>query len=403
MGQRIEVSATPVGDTALFHLDRSLTGQDGLVFPGPPAIADGPPSTLARRLFEAIPDIETVYVLSNSVTVARGGDWDEGMLEKASKIVADLFIVYPVKSPEERMEELRAANYNATISHIREHNPELWVVRVTPDQPVEPFKPGQYTTLALGYWEPRVDAATEDFEEGSDQWAKLVRRSYSVSHSMVDDSGELLGLSLDEIEFYIVLVEPDDDFVPGLTPRLWAKGEGDRIFLGRKFTGRYTLDDVEPNNTLVFLSTGTGEAPHNTMIGELLRNEHGEKIMSVCCVRYRADLAYMEQHDLLEKRFANYQYKTLTTREPENIGNKVYIQDYIVSGQLEEALGAPLDPDTTHVFLCGNPAMIGIPKWDDDDQPHFPDELGVCQILHERGFTIDHHKVKGNVHYEEYW
>ena len=403
MGQKIEVSATPIGDIALFHLDRSLTGQDGLVFPGPPAVAEDPPAILARRLFEAIPDIDSVYVLSNSVTVAKSGDWDQPSLDQASRVVSNLFIVYPVKTPEEQIDDLKASNYNASINHIREHNPDLWVIRIKPDEPVEPFKPGQYTTLALGYWEPRVDDAHEDFEVGSDQWAKLVRRSYSVSSSMVSEGGGLLEPNLDEIEFYIVLVRPEGDLIPGLTPRLWTKGEGDRIFLGRKFTGRYTLDDVEPDDNVVFLSTGTGEAPHNMMIAELLRNDHQGRIISVCCVRYRDDLAYLEQNDVLEEKFENYKYETLTTREPENVGNKVYIQDYVVSGQLEEVLGAELDPETTHVFLCGNPAMIGIPKWDDEDQPSFPDELGVCQILHERGFTIDHHKTKGNVHYEEYW
>jgi ferredoxin--NADP+ reductase len=80
----------------------------------------------------------------------------------------------------------------------------------------------------------------------------------------------------------------------------------------------------------------------------------------------------------------------------------VYIQDLVASGRLEEELGAPLDPGRTHVFLCGNPAMIGLPTWD-GDTPAFPDTLGVCQQLHERGFTIDHHKVRGNVHYEEFW
>ena len=66
-------------------------------------------------------------------------------------------------------------------------------------------------------------------------------------------------------------------------------------------------------------------------------------------------------------------------------------------------MGAPLDPANTHVFLCGNPQMIGLPKWDDDGTMHFPEPRGVCEILHERGFTIDHLRERGNVHYEEYW
>jgi ferredoxin--NADP+ reductase len=45
-----------------------------------------------------------------------------------------------------------------------------------------------------------------------------------------------------------------------------------------------------------------------------------------------------------------------------------------------------------------------LPKWDDDaGTMEFPEPRGVCEILHERGFTIDHRKERGNVHFEEYW
>jgi ferredoxin--NADP+ reductase len=172
--------------------------------------------------------------------------------------------------------------------------------------------------------------------------------------------------------------------------------------MGRKFTGRYTLDGVSPTDNVVFLSTGTGEAPQNMMTAELLRTEHRGRILNAVCVRYRADLAYTEQHEVLVGRYSNYRYLALTTREPENEGNKMYLQDLVASGRLEEELGAPLDPETTHVFLCGNPAMIGLPEWAEEG-PVFPETLGVCQQLHERGFTIDQRKTRGNVHYEEFW
>jgi ferredoxin--NADP+ reductase len=172
--------------------------------------------------------------------------------------------------------------------------------------------------------------------------------------------------------------------------------------MGRKFTGHYTLEGVRPTDNIVFLSTGTGEAPQNAMIAELLRQEHEGRILDVVCVRYKTDLAYTREHAVLVDRYPNYRYVTITTREPENEGNKVYIQDLIDSGRIEDELGAPLDPATTHVFLCGNPAMIGLPKWTDDGLV-FPETLGVCEQLHERGFVIDHRKERGNVHYEEYW
>jgi ferredoxin/flavodoxin---NADP+ reductase len=403
MGQLIEVTATPVGDTALFDLDRSLTGQDGLAFSSAPLDGEWP-AVLARRLWERDEAVDNVYILSNNVTVRRVGGWDEESLGVASDVIARLFVHYETPDPEERDERLREENYNASISWIREHNPDLWVMRIKPDVPVEPFKAGQYTTLALGYWEPRADGVEEDFSDDPAQRGKMARRSYSVSSSMIDDNGDLVPPHPEEVEFYIVRVPPDKEEIPALTPRIFTKGVGDRIYMGAKFTGRYTLDGVEPTDNVVFLATGTGEAPHNKMTAELLRTGHTAKILSVVCVRYRQDLAYAEQHAAVESQFPQYRHVALTTREPENEGNKIYIQELITSGRLEEELGTPLDPQNTHVFLCGNPAMIGIPTRDDDTgELAFPEPLGVCEILHDRGFTIDHRKSRGNVHYEEYW
>ena len=97
------------------------------------------------------------------------------------------------------------------------------------------------------------------------------------------------------------------------------------------------------------------------MLWELLRRGHTGQILSACCVRYARDLGYLATHDRLMGRYPNYKYLPLTTREATADSKKVYIQDLITSGELEEHLGAPLDPARTHVFLCGNPKMIGVP------------------------------------------
>ena len=403
MGQLIQVDASPMGRVAVFSTDRSLTGQDGISFSPDDVGGTDPPHDLARRLFTADHQIDHVHVLSNTVSVRRRQTWDEQAVDRAVDVIANLFIHYgdhPPAAERDAHEQLRVENYNATLSHIRAHNEDLWVMRVTPDEPLDPFLPGHYTTLALGYWEPRADHAEEEL--GPDQNQKMARRSYSVSSSMIDETGELLPPHTPYVEFYIVKVRPGEETPPALTPRLFMKGVGDRLYLGRKFTGRYTLDGVKPTENVVFLSTGTGEAPHNAMTAELLRRGHKGHILNVVCVRYRTDLAYTKQHAAVADRYSNYRYVALTTREPENEGNKMYIQDLVDSGRLEEELGAPLDPYRTHIFLCGNPAMIGLPEWTEEGLV-FPETLGVCQQLYERGFIIDHRKTRGNVHFEEYW
>ncbi|HEV7865768.1 MAG TPA: NAD(P)-binding domain-containing protein [Acidimicrobiia bacterium] len=299
------------------------------------------------------------------------------------------------------IEELRKEHYNATITYFEATHSDLWVLGVRPDNGDISHHPGQYASLGLGYWEKRIDDA-EDVEL-DDRWDKLVRRSYSISHRIFDEHGYLAQeRDATELEFYIVLVPPTPEHVPGLTPRLALKKPGDRIYLGPKVAGRYTLAPVtDPKGTVVFFATGTGEAPHNAMAVELLRKGHTGPILSAVTVRQMADLGYLEKNRELEARYPNFHYMPLPTREPGV--PKRYIQDLITEDAFAKEYGVKLDPETTHVFMCGNPAMIGLPTDGENGELIYPKPTGVVEILTERGFTLDHRKVKGNLHFEEYW
>jgi ferredoxin--NADP+ reductase len=297
------------------------------------------------------------------------------------------------------VDRLRLENYNATITHFdRAHN-ELWVLRVEPDSSDISHLPGQYATLGLGYWEPRVDDADEGLSP--DKARRMIRRSYSISSRIFDERTYLVDPGAERaIELYIVHVQPTEGKIPGLTPRLAAKSVGDRIFIGPKVTGRYTLAPVDdPGLDVVFIATGTGEAPHNAMIAELLRRGHQGRIVSMVTVRHAEDLAYADTYQRLVSRFPSVEYLPLVTRGE---GPKRYAQDLVVSGELGSLLPHGFEPGHTHVYLCGNPAMIGLPEWE-ADEPRFPEPRGVCELLFERGFTLDRRGVVGNVHFEEYW
>jgi ferredoxin--NADP+ reductase len=304
------------------------------------------------------------------------------------------------------IDELRQKRYNSTVAYLKKTHSDLLVMRVKPDFARPPHKPGQYCSLGLGYWEPRVEGCQAETLTPDEQ-KKIVRRAYSISNSILDDSGKLIDVAAtDYLEFYIVLVrENADGRVPALTPRLFALKEGDRINIGEKITGAYTLDCVQPDDNVIFLGTGTGEAPHNYMAWELLRRCHKGKILSACCVRYSRDLGYLETQRLLMDRYSNYKYLPLTTREA-SVLKKVYIQDLISCGEMEEQLGDRLDPARTHVFLCGNPKMIGVPVRDKaTGVKTYPQPTGVIEILEQCGFQADVSsiKFKGNIHFEEYW
>ena len=299
------------------------------------------------------------------------------------------------------IDELRDEHYNATITKFEPTHSDLWVLRVRPDDGDASHLPGQYASLGLGFWEERVDDATD--ANIDERWDKLIRRSYSISSRIFDEHGYLANdTGGHELEFYIVLVAPTEHNIPALTPRLALKRPGDRIYLGPKVAGRYTLASViDPEATVVLLSTGTGEAPHNAMVVELLQKGHVGPIVSAVSVRQWADLGYAEKHRSLERRYGNYHYLPMPTREADV--PKRYIQDLIRDDVFAEEFGITLDPATTHVFLCGNPAMIGLPEDDGDGNETFPETVGVVELLTERGFTLDRRRSPGNIHYEEYW
>ena len=124
----------------------------------------------------------------------------------------------------------------------------------------------------------------------------------------------------------------------------------------------------------------------------------------------KVDGGYIDEHEKLAAQFPNYKYHIYTTREPENIDpshpgyvGKQYLQDYFQSGKLEQELGAKLDPKRTHVFLCGNPAMIGPPETGSDNTLVYPEPTGMVELLSSLDFVLDQPRQPGNIHFEKYW
>ncbi len=139
---------------------------------------------------------------------------------------------------------------NSTVTKRTEINHGLLVLQVTPDQPLPPFKAGQYTVLGLPGSAPRSGYA--DPEDPPLDPAKVIKRAYSIASSSLEGT---------YLEFYIALVRTG-----ALTPRLFALQPGDRIWLGTKIVGMFTLDDVPAERQLVFVATGTGLAPYLSML-----------------------------------------------------------------------------------------------------------------------------------------
>ena len=305
---------------------------------------------------------------------------------------------------------LRAEHYNAEVIGVKYCHEDLLLLRVRPDAGVPRMSAGQYAVLGLGSWEPRVVGVQA--EPVGKQEPQLIKRAYSISSPILDDRDQLVQLSsAGFLEFYITLVRSaDPEHPPALTPRLFTLRVGDRIYCGPRMHGNYTLEGVPCDDHVVMAATGTGEAPHNAMLVELLAAEHRGRIVAVTCVRWKKDLAYLETHRRLQKIYDNYRYLPLTTREPENIiptlpnyVGKRYLQDYFAAGDFEQDADLELSCTRTHVFLCGSPEMIGVPRHTHNMADRYPQPVGMVEVLERKGFRIDQPHEPGNVHFEKYW
>jgi len=315
-----------------------------------------------------------------------------------------------ILATEFKAAELRATHYNATVIDRIDVTEDLYRIRVRPDQGFQPYEPGQYVALGLGYWEPRIQPSQAEVVPEAKQ-NKLVRRAYSISCPMLDSNGKLLTCNeVDYLEFYIALVRGSDASTapaPALTPRLFLLNVGDRLNVAPKITGHYTLQGIGQHDTVLMISTGTGEAPHNAMATELLAKGHRGNVIQVTTVRRRIDLGYLEQQRVLMTQYDNYRYLPITTREPENLDpshpnhvGKQYVQELFLSGQLSQWVGDPLSPSNTHAFLCGNPTMIGFVP------PGAPPlaQPGMLQVLETAGFSAkDKEPICGHIRFEKYW
>jgi len=139
---------------------------------------------------------------------------------------------------------------NAVVTHREVLAPGLMIMRVAPVGWTLPaFSAGQFGVLGLPAGAPRSEGSDPEPEPPKEA---MVRRAYSIASS---------SLASEFLEFYIVEVPSGV-----LTPRLFALKVGDPLWVGPKFTGLFTLDQVAPERNLVFIATGTGLAPYMSML-----------------------------------------------------------------------------------------------------------------------------------------
>lgn len=221
---------------------------------------------------------------------------------------------------------------------------------------IEPFKAGQFTQIG--------------FKQQDD---KMIFRPYSFVNSPNDEI----------LEFFYNIVPSGV-----LTPSLAQLKPGDPIWVSRKPSGRFTLEEVGEGAYLWLLSTGTGSSPFLSLLRTSELWERFTKVIWAHSVRQSLELTHQTVIKALDQQYGErFCFIPIVTRETEagvlHQRLPILIQNHI----LEQHSQLSLLPSESQVMLCGNPSMI----------------KEVTAALEAKGFVLTHPKKPGNITIENYW
>jgi ferredoxin--NADP+ reductase len=264
---------------------------------------------------------------------------------------------------------------NSIVTNIMQVSPIMRIIRVKPDEWKLPdFVAGQFISLGLPASYSRVQGSPpeeKDYKEG-----KMIRRMYSIASSSV---------LREYVEFYITLVHSG-----ALTPRIFNLQVGDRIEMGKRTSGMFTLDEVPAGHHIVLVATGTGVAPYISMLrSNALQNNEGN-LAVIHGAANSWDLGYSSELTLIESmsdRFTYIPTILMPAHEPAGWHGETRKVETIWSDDIiEKKWGIEPTAENTHVFLCGNPGMTS----------------AMLELLTNEGFREHSRKQPGQVHIESW-
>ncbi|WP_279022912.1 ferredoxin--NADP(+) reductase [Gibbsiella quercinecans] len=222
--------------------------------------------------------------------------------------------------------------------------------------PVDTFTAGQYAKLAL------------------DVGGERVQRAYSYVNAPSNPN----------LEFYLVTV-PEGK----LSPSLSRLEPGSDILVTKEAAGFFVLDEVPDCETLWMLATGTAIGPYLSILEEGIGLERFKNLVLVHAARYANDLSYLPRMQQLVQRYnGKLRIQSVVSRENAPGALTGRVPALIADGQLEAAVGLPIDAETCHVMLCGNPQMVR------DTQQTLKESRGMRKHLRRK---------PGHITSEHYW
>jgi ferredoxin--NADP+ reductase len=241
----------------------------------------------------------------------------------------------------------------AAIVRRQDYSPTLWSVWMRPPQPLN-FKAGQYVAF------------------GVDNNDKVLERAFSIVSSPYEEP---------ELEFYIEKV-PEG----ALSPKLYELQVGDAVFMRKKPKGIFNIDTKTGHSQHFLVATVTGIAPYVSMVRTVIKDlkegrlNQPPRFVILQGGSHSQDFGYDNELQALAAEYDWLTYIPTISRpweDQEWKGERGRVDDLI--RKYADNLG--LVPESTTVYLCGNPGMI----------------VNARDIMKRRGF--EHTSIKE----ETYW
>jgi ferredoxin--NADP+ reductase len=219
---------------------------------------------------------------------------------------------------------------NATLVERIELDPTLAIFRIRPDAvppPSEPwFLSGQYVTIGTGD----------------------VQRAYSIASEPAERRW---------LEFFVRYArEPETD--SPLTHRLWAMSQGQRLHVGEKIAGRFTLERTVAagdGRVKLLLAAGTGLAPFVSMVRHARKANDAAglgRLIVVHGVSHPHELAYRDELSSVASHSGLRYFPTVSrpAQHPDWTGLTGRVESLLDEGRLP---ALDLAPERTIVYVCG--------------------------------------------------
>ena len=271
-------------------------------------------------------------------------------------------------------EGIKNEEVNSIITNVIKVSPMMRIIRVKPigwDLPE--YKSGQFVIIGLPPKVERYALSTDEYKK--DKSGQMIKRAYSIASSSTQDY----------VEFYVTVVHSGS-----LTPRIFSLDIGDKIWMDKKATGMFTLDQVDNDMNIILIATGTGIAPYMSMLRANALHRKG-KIMIIHGAANSWDLGYQSELELLDVMMPNFTYyPTITNPDLEAAewsGDTRYIEEIWKSDTVSDKIGIKPTPEDSHIFLCGNPFMVD----------------SMIEETGKSGFSeYNKHNPKGKLHFEKF-